>query len=172
MPFLELIKRGEALIDLTEEDSNVTQWKKDCVNVIRTFFEILGKGLPIEGANFQRADFPSGKMEVLRAIQYKALERSNKTPFLSVNQVVTQNQTIHNDISIQLHLSIEYAELNDEEKAEAKNLVNEISTEVQKPDTNWKRVTNMLRESFDYGLKVALDISKLVDFYLHAKGGK
>jgi tRNA U34 5-carboxymethylaminomethyl modifying GTPase MnmE/TrmE len=76
-------------------------------------------------------------------------------------------------LSLQINLAIDYAEeLDEQEKKQVKELVEEVTKEVQSEATNWEKVKNLLRRSFDYGLKIAPDIVKLADTYYRAKGGK
>ncbi len=171
MPLSKLIELGERLKELESEDQKVIDWRKNCRHTLLALFE-QDKRHCAEAHAFYEADFPHGKISVLEAAQYKIKKMADKTTGITVNQSVNQTQNVHNDISMSVRLSIEYSDLDDSVKEEAKELVREISEEVQKPTTNWERVTNLLRRSFDYGLKIAPDIVKLADTYYKAKGGK
>jgi len=48
-------------------------------------------------------------------------------------------------------------------------LLTEIETELKESKTNWDKVKDLLKKSFDFGLKVGLPIAQLVGTYYQAK---
>ncbi|MCR2805320.1 hypothetical protein [Paenibacillus soyae] len=172
MPFSDLITRGTSLHGLPVDDPEVQKWITDCSSSIRGRFEEKRQGKPIELVTFRKASFHEGKLSVLKALQDKAIQKSIKASLITVNQEVKQIQSVHTELINQVHLAIEYSDLTEEEKAAAMDLVEQVKEEVQKPTTNWEKVTNLLRRSFDYGLKIAPDIVKLADAYFRSRGGK
>lgn len=131
-----------------------------------------------EQRNFLRAN-QEHKVSVLQALAAKeldleALRQAPKNSGIHISLTNTQNQSsaisVHNEISLNILLQIEQSdELSTEEKEEAKQLYEEVEEEVKKPEPNWKKVTNLLKRSFDYGLKIAPDIVKLADAYYRSK---
>ncbi|MFZ5645801.1 MAG: hypothetical protein ACOY46_19770 [Bacillota bacterium] len=81
----------------------------------------------------------------------------------------TQTTNVHQNLSLQVQLNIEYSDLPEESKQEAKNLLAQIEAEIQKPKTNWQKVSELLKNGFDYGLKIALPLAELVAKYYQVK---
>ena len=85
------------------------------------------------------------------------------------NQNISQTQTIKNETILQISLNIEHSSLTPEKKKEAKQLLKKVQEELQKSQTNWNKITNLLKKSFDYDLKIAPAIVKLASAYYNAK---
>jgi len=112
---------------------------------------------------------------ILRHLASIEKSKASRSASVKVNIHQSQNQSqvqqIHNEIALQILLNIEHSNLIESEKESARHLVEQVTEEVQKPKTNWDKVTQLLRKSFDYGLKIAPEIVNLAASYYQAKGG-
>ncbi|MGI6436372.1 MAG: hypothetical protein ACOX0F_13685 [Syntrophomonadaceae bacterium] len=145
----------------------VRNWYRECNLVINA---ILGKKTDQARAFRRTQDLPES-VSVLKALSARAQDSaSKKTPTFQVSQHVNQITNVSVDISNQINLFIEYS-VPANKRQEVKNLFNEVKAECEKPETNWTKVTELLKKSFDYGLKIAPELVKLAAAYFNAKGG-
>lgn len=169
---LLLAEEGEALKESShdEESVEVQRWIEKCHGVFRS----LPGGGKEQRKAFRNSPYPDGKVTTIRMIAGQHSDKVLTEVSKGTNIIVSQSQiaSFHNEIGLQFHLNIQHSELSEREQEEAKQLYNEITTEVQKDKTNWQKVTDLLKKSFDYGLKIAPDLVKLADAYYRAKGTK
>lgn len=168
--FIQLAEEGQSLIDEgytitfdgTPLPPAVNAWQRKSRSTIETIYK--GKHSP-EAKSFSGT--LEDKVQVLRALADK--EADKHTPNTSPSLTFNQNISIHNEIVTQLYLNIEYA-IPEEQKEEVRQLVNDIQEEVKKPQTNWQKVTELLKRGLDYGFKIGPELVKLAEAYYKAKG--
>ena len=118
-----------------------------------------------------RGESISQLVHILKSYAANEEHASNQpsTSLLNLNINQTQTASINQQISNQVLLNIEYSNLSPGDKNKAKELLNEINDEVSKPETNWQKVTDLLKKGLDFGLKVGLPLAEFVSKYYQAK---
>lgn len=151
----ELVEKG---IELSERSRNIdsletASWAQVCRSVL---ISLYGNGSD-EERRFKKSPYLEGKLKTLQVLAAKE----------GVKQPSTEDE-----ISLRILMNIEHSGLTPDEKNEIKEIFVQVKNEVQKPSTDWKKVTDLLKMSLDYGFKVAPDIIKLADVYYRLKSGK
>lgn len=163
-----LAEEGQKLSEqgITAQDDEFNNWYGKCRTYIKGQYDKNSR---------QYRGFRGSKIEnlVMLLKGFAAQEDENETfpkssGFnLNINQY--QYTNIHQQISQQIQLNIEYSGLGKQEREEVKALLSEIETELKEPKTNWDKVKELLKKGFDYGLKVGLPLAQLVGTYYQAK---
>lgn len=167
----ELIDEG-MVIDESDSEG-IIQWIYDCMRVIDANYERQKDGcFPKERMAFNSVSSIKQGIKILRSLQGKTSVATSSLIQVNVNQSQNQSSTAiaQNQLSLQINLNIDNSvDLTKEQKQAAKELYTEVETEVQKDKPNWPKVTELLKKSLEYGLKVAPDIIRLAEAYYKAK---
>lgn len=158
---------GDKLLEqgYTHETEEFSNWYSGCRRyLIATYGNKSRQKDGFKGSNIKILT------DILRGYASQEEERivENKGLHLQINQ--TQTTNIHQQISFQVQLIIEYSDLSEDAKQEAKELLSQIEKEVKSPKVNWQKVSDLLKKGFDYGLKIALPLAELAAKYYQAKG--
>lgn len=177
---VSLAEEGEQLIREGHPDGNINTWDEITKEWVKKCSSILQAAYGGRSSE-QAKSFRNGsgsiaiKISILKALAAQAQDSiTKKEPFVKVNQISNQNvnqiSNVFVEISNQISLFIEYS-VPIEQKEEVYQIFNEVKDECEKAQTNWDRVVDLLKKSFDYGLKIAPELVKLASAYYSAKGG-
>lgn len=165
----DLINRG-TLIPETDKQK-VREWIRDCMMVVEANYEwSKSGGFPKERLAFNSVGSVSKGILILKSLigNTNPIQSQEKPP-LQINLIQSATAIAQSHLSLQINVNIDNATyLTSEQKQEAKKLYKEVETEVQKEKPDWDKVSNLLKKSFDYGLKIAPDIIRLAETYYKA----
>lgn len=153
---------------ITEAESNTVdfdEWKRKCKKIIESRFGIPSK----EHRAFRKISSLDEGALLLKSLQ-GVFTQNNSPVQITVNQSQTATSVAQNQLSLQINLNIDNAvDLTNEQKQAARELYKEVETEVKKDRPNWEKVKDLLKDSLNYGLKIAPDIIRMAEAYYKAK---
>lgn len=83
----------------------------------------------------------------------------------AVKHTANGRAAVHNDIRLEILLSIDHANLSAEEKTALLALFEDLDSELQKLKPNWQRTAKLLQRGLDYGMKIGTEFMLLANAY-------